>query len=256
MTNRNPHTKIMDTLLDVEPPSNLYKIGWRIYRTLQILVSIAILIAMIWGWQMLHDPEQFPVKKVRIQAPYQHVSQQDLQQHILSFVNRGFFNLNAHQLSVQLLQMPWVASAEVGRIWPDIVTIHIAEQVAVAQWGDQALLNTQGNLFSPPVASFPPHLPQLKGDEQQRVWLWQTYQQLSTLLATIGLNIRQLSSDDRQSLSVTLTNGTQLILGRIDPLLRLQRFVKVYPKITPSSAQAATIDLRYENGFTVKLGDP
>ena len=59
--------------------------------------------------------------------------------------------------------------------------------------------------------------------------------------------------DNRQAYSMVLNNGAQVLLGRREPLPRLQRFAKVYHKIfTPTSAQAERIDLRYQNGLTVK----
>ncbi len=54
-------------------------------------------------------------------------------------------------------------------------------------------------------------------------------------------------------MSLLLNNGTKILIGRKDSLPRLQRFVKVYPEIfkTPQ-AQAESIDLRYDNGLSVK----
>ena len=53
-------------------------------------------------------------------------------------------------------------------------------------------------------------------------------------------------------MSVTFKSWLHLVLGRKDPLGRLQRFIHIaVPALGPKLARAATVDMRYPNGFAV-----
>ncbi len=231
----------------------LYKFGLRLYRLFQLVVVAAVIISLIWGWRMIKDPNQFPIKVVKVQASYQHLDHQAIAQEILPFASRGFFNLNARELTDQLERSPWVADVEVNRVWPDTVIIKITEQQPVAQWGKQALINSAGKIFTPPVNTFPAKLPLLNGADSQVGTLLQYYRDMSAVLAPLKLQIIEIDANDRQALNLILNNGSKIFLGRTDPLARLQRFAKVYHDIfTAAEAPAESIDLRYENGISVK----
>jgi cell division protein FtsQ len=219
-------------------------------------VVASLSLALILGWFRLRDPTQFPVRIVKVQAAYQHVNREILQQVILPYVNGGFFNMNTAKLEQQLKQVPWVADAGVQRVWPDKVVINITEHKPVARYGDHQLINEKGQIFTPPAAEMVENLPFLNGSPEQTQQLWQDYQELNAAIAPLKLSIQSLTIDDRQTLSLVLNNGTKVLLGQTQALPRMQRFVKVYHKIfTSPEMQAISIDLRYENGLTVKWPD-
>ncbi len=164
-----------------------YSVGMRIYRTIQVLVTLALAAAMGLGWQALNDPEEFPINSVRVQATFQHVDRQALQQAIVPELNHSFFNLNTGKLEQNLMHLPWVAQAKVERLWPDGITVTITEQQATAQWGAANLINSEGELFSPPTEAFPPHLPVITGPEGQAKPLWQLFNQITALLQPLGI---------------------------------------------------------------------
>ncbi len=226
----------------------------RLYRFLQLVIAASVLFAILYGWHVLHDSDRFPIRDVKIQASYTHLDKQGLETTIVPFVEYGFFNLSAHKLKQQLLLNPWIANATVNRVWPDTVIIKIDEQKPVARWGSQQLVNDKGQVFTPPTTSFAANLPLLNSPATpQASALLQTYQQLQAILLPLGWHIVALDTNDRQALNLTLANGAKIILGRKDPLLRLQRFVKVYPKImTVHDAVPENIDLRYENGLAIQ----
>lgn len=231
----------------------LYNLGRRLYRALQLLVLAALVFGLIYGWRWLSDPLEFPIRTVKIEASYQHVDQQALQAEVLPYLKQGFVGLDSSDLKHLLLQNPWIATAEVQRIWPDIIIIKISEQQAVARWNDQALLNSKGEVFTPSPATFPAGLPVLYGPDDKTALSWQQYQAMSSALAPLNLTVSRLDMNARQAMTLTADNGLQMLLGSTEPLPRLQRFVKVYPKIfTSPDAQADYVDLRYANGVSIK----
>lgn len=237
---------------DAKKPA-LYRLSTRIYRIIQLLVTCVLLLALFYGWRWLSDPREFPVKSVKIQASYEHVDRQTLQAQILPYLNPGFIRLNTTALEEQLLTFPWLAKVEISRIWPDTIVIKITEQQAIARWGNQSLLNTKGEIFTPPANTISANLPVLNGPVDETASMWKNYEQITQILKPLNLRVHKFDMDERLSLTLELENGTRVFLGKTDSLPRLQRFAKVYPKVfTSPSAQAEYIDLRYENGLSIK----
>jgi cell division protein FtsQ len=124
--------------------------------------------------------------------------------------------------------------------------------VAIARWGEDALLNPYGELFSPPPASFPAGLPELHGPAGQQRSLIERFIEVGKLLKTAGLRPRALIEDERRAWRLTLDNGVEMLLGREESLARLARFVAVYPQTLERRVDALQrVDLRYTNGFAV-----
>jgi len=101
-----------------------------------VILIIIIGSGFIWGGRTLQNPENFPIEKIRISAPYEHITPEMLQQVIGSFATRGFFGLNVVTLKQQLLVLPWVYEVMIKREWPDTLVINILEQKAVAEWNN------------------------------------------------------------------------------------------------------------------------
>lgn len=245
----------MPTSRDAKKPA-LYRLSTRIYRIIQLLVTCVLLLALFYGWRWLSDPLEFPVKSVKIQASCEHVDRETLRAQILPYVSQGFIRLNTAALEKQLLTFPWLAKVEISRIWPNTVVIKITEQEAIARWGDQNLLNAKGEVFTPPPNTIPTNLPLLSGPADQIANMWKNYEDITQILKPLNLSVYKFDMDERLSLALELQNGTRILLGKTDPLPRLQRFAKVYPKVfTSPTAQAEYIDLRYENGLSIKWRD-
>ena len=235
---------------DIKPA--IYRLGTRLFRILQLMVALILILGLIYGWEWVSDPLKFPIRSVKIDAPYQHVDQPSLKAVISPYLNQGFIRFRPYLLEEALLKFPWIADIHIERIWPDIVVIHITEQQAVARWGKTDVLNDKGQTFTPPINTIPVELPLFDAPTDQIDALWKNFQTISDLLKPLGFTITQFTMDNRLSLKMVLNNGTTILLGKTDPLLRLQRFVKVYPYIfTSNKMQADYIDLRYENGAAI-----
>ncbi|MEB0243952.1 FtsQ-type POTRA domain-containing protein, partial [Pseudomonas sp. 5C2] len=77
-----------------------------------------------------------------------YISQQAVQQRIATYVAASFFTIALAGMRTELEQMPWIAHDEVRRVWPDQVIILLEEQLPVARWGEESLLNNQGQAFT------------------------------------------------------------------------------------------------------------
>lgn len=216
-------------------------------------IVIALISALTWGWIMLKDPQFLPIKTVKIIATYQHVTKKTLENAVTPFVPAGLLSINVDGLQQQILQIPWVYSALIKRVWPNQLVINIVEQQPVAVWNTNSLLNAEGNIFSPVISSFPAGLPSFSGPEGQQQLMLQQYQYFNTQLAPFHLSIAQISLDQRRSWQMVLNNGMVLVLGKEHPMTRFNRFIAVYDKIFSNPQKIALhVDMRYSDGFAVQ----
>ncbi|MFJ5298801.1 cell division protein FtsQ/DivIB [Pseudomonas sp. SLFW] len=198
-----------------------------------------------------------PISRINVQGDLSYISQQAVQQRIAPYVATSFFNIDLAGMRTELEQMPWIAHAEVRRVWPDQVVIRLEEQLPVARWGDSALLNNQGQAFTPRELANYEHLPQLFGPQRAQQQVMQQYQVLSQMLRPLGFSIARLELRERGSWFLTTGAGNagpglELLLGRGNLVEKMRRFIAIYEKtLKEQITNIARVDLRYNNGLAV-----
>jgi cell division protein FtsQ len=217
------------------------------------LLSI-VLIAGLGGWGVtrLLDPTTMPVRLVSVDGEIKHLDRQGLEQTVAQAVSGNFFTVDLMRIRNQIEQLPWIESASVRRVWPDTLALKVVEQVPLAYWGKDAMVNHQGEVFRPKQLPRLQGLVTLTGEDQSAQRVTQGYLKMQTLLQTAGLDLKRLWVDARQSWQIETTEGLQLDLGRKDVMPRLSRFVQLYPFLKGQAESVLErVDLRYTNGFSV-----
>ncbi|KJS26607.1 MAG: cell division protein FtsQ, partial [Pseudomonas sp. BRH_c35] len=198
-----------------------------------------------------------PIAKVSVQGELGYVSREAVQQRIAPFVEQSFFKVDLNGMRHQLEQMPWIAHVEVRRVWPDQVMVRLDEQLPIARWGGEALLNNKGQAFSPDDLTRYEHLPHLYGPKRAQQRVMQQYQMLSQMLRPLGFSISRLELRERGSWFLTTNQGVELLLGRDQVVEKMRRFTAIYQKaLEQESEKIARIDLRYANGLAVAWHEP
>lgn len=136
-------------------------------RWLSRLTNGLLLLAMglmLWlGGQYL----TYPVSNVKFQGDVIYVEKDALRAKVDEAIANGFLLLDAAQLRTDLEQLSWVESAVVKRVWPDILIVELVENRPIARWGELALINAEGELFTPETMPALNSLPLLQGDEKK-----------------------------------------------------------------------------------------
>lgn len=227
----------------------------KIRHGVQFFLLALLVAAIIVGVIEIQKPAHFPIQTVKIEAPFVNLSQEELEQAIQPYVQVGFFALRVGELQLHLERLQWVAEVDIYRVWPGIIKIKLREEKARFRWRHDSLINQQGDLFHPSSEQLSRflYLPHLIGPIGFETKVLQNYENMSKMLDKNKLSIVELSLSDRLAWSLVLDSGTKVLIGRNEPLKRVQRFVTMYHAIESESAkQAARVDLRYPHGIAVR----
>lgn len=193
-----------------------------------------------------------PINTVRMETPLHRVTEDEVRLLLARYTDSGFLGVDVQDLRDELEQNPWIAHATVRRVWPDVLAIRITEEQPIARWGEQALLNENGEVFAPPMRGTEAGLPLLSGPEGTEDMVLAKFEQYRDWLADAGLELTGLTVNARGSWEAMLAGDMALKIGREDVEPRLQRFVSLYRGVLKEQlADAQTIDLRYSNGISV-----
>ncbi len=197
-----------------------------------------------------------PIREVKIHGTLQHLTQEDIKQHVVNYSKWGWMRLPVDRLREQLEALTWVSSARVSREWPLNLSIEIVERRPLARWGEDALLDQNAEVFDPGGA-INRALPLLSGPEGTEQEMLDRYREFSTRLGAHSLALAKLSRDRRGSWSVTLRDGPQLRLGAESIDGRLERALLALNELPgKGELEMAHVDLRYPNGFAVGWRSP
>ena len=198
-----------------------------------------------------------PVSKVRIENQWQRINEAEVSAVLSPFMGNGFFDFDVSEAKEQLELHPWILTASVTRIWPDTLSLHLTEQVAIARWGDEQLLNQYGDLFQPERLLEISTLPLLTGPEGSQEKVMLQYQKLNQILFPAGLRLSGLSLSKRGSWQYLLNEKIQVAAGRDEVFEKTQRFIDFYAsQPSEQSSRFLSIDLRYGNGIAVRDAEP
>jgi len=226
-----------------------------------LLFGVAALLFGMAALQMLVRSPLFPVRDVEVQGPLKHALRADLE-HAAAGLGGNFFALDLRVVRARFEQVPWVRHVDVRRVWPDRVEARVEEHVALARWGDDALVNTFGERFSGKNSEA---LPMLAGPMGSEALVAERYRRFTEVLAPLGESVERVVLTPRHAWQLRLASGLTLELGRDGSESveqRLARFVAVFPETLGRLAkrdaaslpqQFPHVDLRYPNGFALRV---
>ena len=216
------------------------------------VIALGLMGLMLAGAAKLRDPRTLPIRSVKVEGEFHHLSRERLVEAATPHVHGGFFSVDLNAVEQALEALPWVHSASLRRRWPDTLVVRVNEQVPVARWGEYALLNRYGDLFRPPGEELPSDLPVLSGPRGKQRELIERYLAISERLRPIGLVPSALTQDERRAWHLELVGGVRIDLGRAEQERRLSRLIAVYRQTLSREWETVrSVDLRYPNGLAV-----
>ena len=132
-------------------------------RVSDLLFTAALLLVLYGAVRFaIHQPV-FALREIRVIGAPGLVTQAQVESIVKRDFRGTFFTLDIVRLRRSFENLPWVRRAEVRRQWPDRVDVLYEEHQPLARWGEDALVNRQGEVFK---AAYEPVLPRFSGDRK------------------------------------------------------------------------------------------
>ena len=222
---------------------------WTGLALLFLVVGVSTHFAVQW----LQQPTTLPLQRIAIDGEFKNLQPAELQSVVMKTAQGGFFAVDMEAVRRAVERQAWVDRVSIRRIWPDALHVEVIEQVPLARWGKDALLNLRGELFRPGDGSYPAGLPHLNGPEGAAQEVSSRYRQIRDDLVQIGLQIDKLQMDQRHAWVMVTESGVWFELGSQDVERRLNRFINLYRQLHEGvQRRLRSVDLRYTNGFALR----
>lgn len=229
-------------------------IRWEFWLGLMslLLLILGLVLAGQWIHRVLMDEQQVPLDAIVLQGDLVYTSTDEVRDALTGDEVGSFFAADVNTLRQRVEALPWIYSAAVRKEWPGRLRIYLVEQVPLAVWNEDELLNRYGEIFAGRVEQVEAELPHLQGPSQDVNEVLRQYERMNQLLAMNGYRVTGLTMTERFSVDVTLSNGITLRLGREARLQRIQRFIDLHNRLESSDERAIDyVDLRYDTGVAV-----
>ena len=215
------------------------------------LVGLVALAVTLAGLQLALRSPLWPVHEVTIEGELKHTMRSEIEAALYQRVSGNFFSVDVDGVRAALERLPWVRRAAVRRVWPDRLEATLEEHVALARWGEGALVNTYGERF---VGGSKEALPRFSGPRGTESEVTRRYVRFSQIVTPLGASVEEMTLTPRLAWQLKLSNGVRLALGRDADAAegRLERFVQSAAK---GVARYDYVDLRYPNGFALRTQD-
>ncbi|TCV83015.1 cell division protein FtsQ/DivIB [Sulfurirhabdus autotrophica] len=228
-----------------DKPQLLLWIANLFYAVSAILVLYAIL------FMVVHLPV-FPLRDITVNGELKYVTREQVKYIVDQQLKGNFFTLDLKKARGAFEKLPWVRNVSMRRRWPDGLEVSLEEHVAMARWGNMALVNTKGELFQ--AASSDISLPEFVGQPGSEKEVAENYMRFKQQLVVLKLAPSQVILSPRRAWQLKLDNGMVVELGRDQVATRLTKFISVYDRTLGTlQRKIQYVDLRYPNGFAVRV---
>jgi cell division protein FtsQ len=210
-----------------------------------MFAGMAVLAACLGSAYWLLLPERFPVTRIELKGELKSTTRAQVEA-VLPRAAGNFFVANLAEVRASVERLPWVRRVAVRRVWPDRLEVSLEEHVALARWGDERLVNLQGETFPGKTSDALPAFIAPGGTAPE---VTRRYRRFAAIVAPLG-TVDRVVLTPRHAWQLRLANGQHLMLGRDadSAETRLRQFVEMYPRTKFHDY----VDLRYPNGFAVR----
>lgn len=257
-----------------------------------ILCLVAIMILVV---DQILRPDVFQVKSVKIVAPFEKAERTKIRSTLENYVGKNYFSVELNEVQNTVKKIPWVKQVEARREWPAKLVVTVDEYEAKAQWNSEYLIDISKDVFAKPESNVPDNLVVLNGPDGKHELVFddfnhwfKTFQRKGYVITEMSLSNRytydmtlslseallkylqkdkmqQVITDGSNSDVVTNSSENNLIIEKIIHLKignkdnaekRIARFLDIVnPIIEKNMLYVENIDLRYEQGFSIKWVD-
>ena len=226
--------------------------GFSTGAALTLLLFILAAAGVAWVYNGMIAQDRWPIRWLEVDGPFERVGAEQVRASLTPLVNGSFFTVNTRLMRDIASALPWVASVDVQKTWPDTIQVTIHEHTPAVHWVDGYLLDAFGQPFTVPAAREIQGLPWLEGPQAQMDLVFENWKKFDDKLVVIGQQIERLTLDPRGSWSARLSGGTDVKFGKGDIFKSLDMLTSTWAGLMQGqSVPPVSVDLRYTNGFAV-----
>lgn len=237
-----------------------------------VLFALLALAVVALGISRLTLLPVFSLRAIKVNGEVSRNSVVSLRANALPRLKGNFFTINLKAGRQAFEAVPWVRSAVVRRIWPNLLSVTLEEHHAAAYWegkvdgasadseaiDESLLVNTHGEVFQANLGDVEDEvLPVLSGPRGAASHMLTQWQRFSKTMTPMHESIERLDLSGRGSWRMTLEKGAQIELGRgsdDEVLQRLGVFVRTAPQIIARYGHPLeSADLRHGDGYALRL---
>lgn len=238
-------------------------VRWQFWLGFGFFVSVLMGtgLALQQLYQVAMDANQVPLRRLLVQGELRYTTSAEVREALVQQPLGSFFSADVDSIRAQVERLAWVNRASIRKEWPDLLRVFVVEQQPLAHWNqpyrEQALVNTEAQVFEADISVLSEPLPRLQGPETAVVETVEQFRSVQQLLQLNGHEVIELRLSERFVVDVVLQSGLELRLGREALLERVQRFIDLYPQLSSHQQQPIEyVDLRYDTGVAVSWRTP
>lgn len=214
----------------------------------QTVFVMSLLIAAVWGLQQVRWG--WPVENIEIEGEFRFWQAETLAKELLWVKEQNFFSLDVREVKASIEHLALIKSAHVKKVWPDTLLVKFKEDIPVAVWNQETLLNPQGEELVLTNQFDSTGLPRLFGPNKKTEQVMRQFQRFQSRLLAVDVAMVSLTMNKVGSWQIELENGWTIRLGRQQLEQRLGRLIELL-KVLPQE-KVAVVDLRYGKGAAIQ----
>lgn len=166
----------------------------------------------------------------------------------------SFFTAILPELKDSAMQQDWISQVDIERKWGEGIVITALPREAIARFGSEHLIDSQGKVYKPVSESelSQPGLIMLQGDADQSTLIMQQMQQVNQWFAPLEMQVEDLVLTPRMTWAIKFNNGMRIIVDNEHTSQKLMNLSQLLQnQLANKKENIAAADLRYKNGFVI-----
>lgn len=218
-------------------------------------VAVGLVMLVVVGGASLWVELNQPIRTVRVVGELTPGEQAEIRNSISGSIGRGLLGVDLDLLRADIYALSWPRSVTVRRRWPASLEISVEKDLAVATWGDQGYLTSDGRVMQFPDT--PAGIPVFHCARAEPREAMEIYGLLNETLASTTMEISALRESELGEWEVELDNGVRVALGGHALAERMRRFRLVFERALQDRSELVRyVDARYVNGIAVRWKEP
>lgn len=227
--------------------------------TLYVVVGAGLLLALLL-W--LARSPALAIRSIQLEGELQRNSVATIRANAAHRLHGNILSIDLARARAAFESVPWVRQAQLRRIWPDRLAVHLSEHQPAALWlgedGSERLVNQQGEVFEANLGDVEDEkLPEFSGPEGSAAQMLALYRRLLPLFEADRMLPVSLQLSGRGSWRLELDTGASVQLGRgsdDEVVARTERFLRTLAQVTDRfQRDLEHADLRHADGYAVRL---